>query len=264
MTDERSQAGGARAAERERPSPDAPGGGPPGPGSVDYESTPLSRAEYISAVVHLYRGELSRANSWRIRLDNTTNWAVLTTAGILTFTFGEESHSHFVLLVGMAMVSIFLGFEARRFRFADVWRARVRKIEENFYGPILRRDPVSPESGWGELVADDLFHPSFKITRTTALRMRFKRNYWPIYSVLLISWMLKLALHPEPAQGWSELRFRLAMGGLLPWWLPVAYVSVFVAAAAWLLLLTKRAPQVEEEYWSESHDEGQEVPLIDL
>ena len=53
----------------------------------EYESTPLSRQEYISAIVHLYRGEMSRATAWRIRLDTTTNWAVLTTAGLLAFAF---------------------------------------------------------------------------------------------------------------------------------------------------------------------------------
>ena len=244
--------------------PSAAGGPTHGADAVDYESTPLSRAEYITAIVHLYRGELNRANAWRIRLDNTTNWAVLTTAGILTFAFGEEAHSHFVLLVGMAMISIFLGFEARRFRFADVWRARVRKIEENFYGPILRRDPVSPERQWGELVAEDLFHPSFKISRMTSVRMRLKRNYWPIYGVLMISWALKLALHPTPATGWEEIRLRLGMGGLLPWWFPVVYVGVFLVAGIYVMIFTKRAPQVESEYWSESHDDGEKVPLIDL
>jgi uncharacterized membrane protein len=34
---------------------------------VDYESTPLTRQEYISAIVHLYRGELDRATTWRLR-----------------------------------------------------------------------------------------------------------------------------------------------------------------------------------------------------
>ena len=29
-------------------------------------------------------------------------------------------------------------------------------LEENFYAPILRRDPSSPLERWGELVADDL------------------------------------------------------------------------------------------------------------
>ena len=79
---------------------------------VDYESTPLTRAEYIAAIVHLYRGELYRANSWRIRLDNTTNWAILTAAGLLTFTFGDKEHSHWVLLLGLLLVAVFHLFEA--------------------------------------------------------------------------------------------------------------------------------------------------------
>jgi uncharacterized membrane protein len=236
---------------------------PPDPPPVDYESTPLTRAEYIAAIVHLYRGELHRANAWRLRLDLTTNWAVLTTAGMLTFAFGDPAHSHWALLGGMGLVTVFHGFEARRFRFADVWRARVRKIEENFYGPILRRDPVSPERSWGLLVAEDLFHPSFKISRRTALRARLRRNYWPIYTVLVLSWGLKVLVHPAPATQWGELRDRLAMG-LLPWWLPLAYVSCFLVGGALLLLLTPPAPRTEEEYWSVHATAGEPVALIDL
>ncbi len=90
-----------------------------GTAKTDLESTPLTRQEYISAVVHLYRGELHRSTSWRIRLDSTTNWAVLTTAGLLTFSFREGGHSHWVLLTGVALITVFLAFEARRFRMAE-------------------------------------------------------------------------------------------------------------------------------------------------
>ena len=170
-----------------------PPGGPDDSAPVDYESTPVSRSEYITAIVHLYRGELYRATSWRIRLDHTTNWAVLTTAGLLSLSFGSnELHSHVVLLIGMGLISVFWLFEARRYRFADIWYSRVRKIEENFYGPLLRRDPASPERHWGLLVAEDMFNPSFKISRLEALRARFIRNYWAIYLVMLMAWIAKL------------------------------------------------------------------------
>jgi uncharacterized membrane protein len=33
----------------------------------------------ITALAHLYRGELYRNTVWRTRLDTTTNWAVVTT-----------------------------------------------------------------------------------------------------------------------------------------------------------------------------------------
>lgn len=196
--------------------------------TADYESTPLTRPEYISAIVHLYRGELDRATTWRLRLDATTNWAVLTTAGLLSFAFGVESHSHLVLLIGLAMVSVFWMIEARRYRYADIWYARVRKIEENFYGPILRRDPVSPRREWGQVVAEDLFRPTFRVSRWYALKKRLLRNYWAIYLVLVGSWVVKLLAHPSGASSWSEIRARLEVG-FLPWWLPLCALGVFVA-----------------------------------
>jgi uncharacterized membrane protein len=202
---------------------------------VDYESTPLTRQEYISAIVHLYRGELDRATTWRLRLDATTNWAIITTAGVLSYSFGGQQHSHLGPLLGVALVSVFWMIEARRYRYADIWYARVRKIEENFYGPILRRDPVSPRREWGQLVADDLFHPSFKVSRAYALRKRLLRNYWPIFLVLIGAWGTKLIAHPTPTHGWPEVRTRLEVG-LLPWWLPVALVGSFLLLVLWLIV----------------------------
>jgi len=202
--------------------------------AADYESTPLTRQEYISAIVHLYRGELDRATTWRLRLDATTNWAVITTAGVLSYSFGGEQHSHLGPLLGVALVSVFWMIEARRYRYADIWYARVRKIEENFYGPILRRDPVSPRREWGQLVADDLFRPRFKVTRAFALRKRLLRNYWPIFLVLLGAWAMKIIVHPTPAQKWEDVRANLE-GGLLPWWVPLALVACFLAFVAWVI-----------------------------
>jgi len=34
-----------------------------------FEDYPLTRSEYISAMVHFYRGERSRADAWRSRLE---------------------------------------------------------------------------------------------------------------------------------------------------------------------------------------------------
>ncbi len=228
----------------------------------DYESTPLSRQEYIAAIVHLYRGELHRANSWRIRLDQTTNWAVLTTAGLLTFSFGDGTHSQWVIVIGMGLITLLLFFEARRFRFFDVWRARVRKIEENFYGPILRRDPASPEAHWGELVARDLLAPRFKITRFAAVRARLVRNYWAIYAVLFVTWVVHVLTHPQPAQSWDEIRAHLS-GGLVPWWVPVACVSTVILGLVATYVFAPRSPESEREYWSDRSDDSSELDLID-
>jgi len=229
---------------------------------VDLESEPLTRPEYISAIVHLYRGELHRSNAWRIRLDNTTNWAILTTAGLLTFSFGEGQHSHWTLLAGMALVSTFLTFEARRFRLADVWRARVRMIEENFYGPLLRRSMDSPEALWGNMVADDLFRPKYKITHLQAIRLRLLRNYWPIYSVLLLAWCVHVTLLPVEAESWAEVRTHLS-AGLIPWWGSLAYIGSFLVAGLCIVILPPKAPQTEMEHWSNPTLGTGENPILD-
>ena len=230
---------------------------------ADYESTPLSRTEYIAAMVHLYRGELYRSNSWRLRLDNTTNWAVITTAGLLTFSFSDPKHSHWTLLFGLALISVFLGFEARRFRFAHMWRSRVRMIEENFYGPILRRNLASPEEKWGELVADDLFRPRFKISRMAALRTRVVRNYWAIYAVILTAWVVKVLAHPGAAHTFVDIQDRL-MTGALPWWSPLAYVASFLIAVSLLVAFGPRTPRNELQYWTEDYVDPDDQALIDI
>ncbi len=232
------------------------------PPATDYESQPLTRAEYVSAIVHLYRGELYRANTWRIRLDTTTNWAILTTAGLLSYSFGSTNHSHWILLVGVLLVSALLGYEARRFRFFDVWRARVRKIEENFYGPILRRDPVSPDREWGRRVAEDLLNPQFKITFLAALRARFLRNYWVMYMVLLMAWLLKVLLHPVEAHSWADLRANLAAGPIA-WWVPVIFSLLLLAAILALFFLAPKAPRSEDAYWSSDRD-NEDLSLLDV
>jgi uncharacterized membrane protein len=216
---------------------------------ADYESSPLSRSEYIAALVHLYRGELDRATTWRIRLDNTTNWAVLTTAGMLSLTFGDRDHTHLVLLVGLLLLSVFWVFEARRYRFADIWYHRVRRIEENFYGPILRRDPVSPLASWGELVAEDLFRPRFKVTRMQALRMRLLRNYGYLLAVVIVAWAIKVVVHPVPARTWEEVRLHLEFGAV-PWWVPPGLVAGFVLACLALLVFGPRKESSEQDRWN--------------
>ena len=226
---------------------------PPPP--ADYEATPLSRSEYIAAIVHLYRGELNRADSWRIRLDATTNWAILTVAGLLTFTFDRPENSHWGLLMGLALIAVFHAFESRRFRLWHVWRTRVRMIEENFYGPILRRDLKSPDEGWGKLVAQDLFEPTFKLSRLHALRSRFLRNYWAIYGAIALAWAAKIFVLRPPGVGVREAL--TAGSGVLPWWSGLVYIGTFLTLLILLAVHRPRRPQAEAEYFNmDSSDEG--------
>lgn len=224
------------------------------PARADYEAEPLTRQEYIMAIVHLYRGEVYRATVQRTRLDMTTNWAVLTTAGLLAFSFRADSNPHWALLIGMLLVTLFLSYEARRYQMFDVWRSRVRKIEENFYGPILRRNPVSPHREWGDRVARDLFLPRYKTSFIVAMRARLLRNYWGIYAVLLLSWVLKVVIYPHEAHSWAELQTNLSFG-MIPWWVPLCYVAAFLGTLVSIIVFVPSTPPADnpnEESWTAS------------
>jgi uncharacterized membrane protein len=214
---------------------------------TSFEDYPLTRPEYISALVHLYRGEVARANVWRSRLDTTTNWAVLTTMGLLSFGFNTPANSHASMLVGMIMVTNFLLLEARRYRVCDVWNSRLRMIEENFYGPILTRDLASPRVQWGELVAADLLHPHYKISYWQAIRARLVRNYTALYALLLIAWLVKVAIHPESVFHGGHLAANIALGPI-PWWVVVCFAAILYSALVVLLLLVRRVVQPESEW----------------
>ncbi|MBK9385002.1 MAG: DUF2270 domain-containing protein [Planctomycetes bacterium] len=241
-------------------------------GAVDLESTPITRPEYIAAIVHLYRGELSRANLWRLRLDTTTNWAIFSTAAMLSFAFAEAYHTHLSLLLGMLLILVFLGYEARRFRIFDVWRSRARMIEENFYGPILRRRLQSPKRGWGRLVAEDLLHPSFKITFWQAFRARLLRNYLAIFLIVYLAWWLKILMHPVAAgtrEGESllaGLRSNIEAGqSPIPWWITVAFASGLLLFLALSVLVVPPHPHGSPDaaYWPRE-EEQDEHPLSPL
>jgi uncharacterized membrane protein len=216
---------------------------PPTPSFEDY---PLTRQEYIAAVVHFYRGELAHADAWRARLDPTTNWAVVTTGGMLSFAFSNPSHSHVTLLLADLLVIIFLSFEARRFRYYDVWRSRVRMIEENFFIPILLRNLVSPRARWSEWVAQDLDRPKFKKTFLEAVGVRLRYNYIWIFLVILVAWIAKLNVHPTAA--WSPMVvLRRAAIGPVPGALILGMVAAFYALAIWLALRAGRERGVIDE-----------------
>ncbi|MBN1825671.1 MAG: DUF2270 domain-containing protein [Candidatus Eisenbacteria bacterium] len=221
----------------------------PTPKEGCYEDRPLGRSEYITAMVHLYRGELQRANSWRLRLDHTTNWAIIAVIGLLSFTFGTPDHPHILLVFGMYMVFTFLSLEARRFRFFDVWRSRVRLIEENFYAPILRRELDSPYESWGKLVAEDLLRPSFKMSFAQALRARLVRNYSPLFLVLLACWFLKVLIHPIPVAKTGDFLRNIALGPI-PWFVSILLLCPLYGTIVYLIFFVKKGRVSEMDWWT--------------
>lgn len=215
---------------------------------VDLERSLLTRAEYISATVHLYRGEMHRATAWRVRLDNTTNWAILSTGGLLTFSFGHPESSHQVLLLGHVLLFSFLWIESRRYRFFDVWRSRVRKIEVNFFSPLLTRRLVSPDPFWGDAIAIDLNSPHFKMSRWRALHLRLRANYLILFVTLTAAWFSKIFLHPVPMKDFNLVLQRLDVD-LLPGRASIGLVVLFYVFLGLLYFIQGTAITIRGREW---------------
>jgi uncharacterized membrane protein len=160
-------------------------------------------------MAHLYRAEVQRSTAWRTRLDTTTNWALTATAAVVSFAFGVNA-PHSTLLVGVLLVLTFLGVEARRYRYYDMWARRVRLIESGYLSPLVRREPI-PGDFYGSL-ANELSRPRLRISNLESLAFRLRRTYFPILALLLAAWPLKLDHHPYPAGSFGEVLDRADIG----------------------------------------------------
>jgi uncharacterized membrane protein len=178
----------------------------------------MSSVEITTAMVHFYRGEVQRSNTWRNRLDTTTNWAVLSAGAMLSFAFSSPSSPHFVIPMNSILVAVFLLMEARRYRYYEIWASRVRVIETGYYAPMLASDAVPRDQEWASHLASDLLTPHFTISVWEAIGRRLRRNYVWIFALLALSWNLKVYLYPSPAPNFDEFLTRATVG-LVPGWL---------------------------------------------
>jgi uncharacterized membrane protein len=214
------------------------------PGQARLAAAPVPlRAQFsaadMGALAHLYRGEMYRSKIWRTRLDTTTNWAIVTTGIALSLTFHDERASPLPLVLVGLLVVVFLIFEARRYRYFDVWRVRVRVMEKHFFGPILRGQGMRVESGWNEALARDYQGLCFHISFLEAAGRRLRRNYSWILGIQVVAYAGKLAIHPEPLSSFAELWQRAAIGPI-PGQLVLLAGLLFHGAWLALALLTLR------------------------
>lgn len=174
-------------------------------------SRKLSPGEFNTAMVHLYRGEVQRSNTWRNRLDTTTNWAVITAGATLSFAFSSAENPHFVIPLNSLLVAFFLFMEARRYRYYEIWASRVRMIETGYFAQMLAPGSA-PDTKWAKNLYDDLLTPHFTISQREAVGRRLRRNYLWIFLLLAASWVLKVYLHPQPARDFDDFMARAAVG----------------------------------------------------
>jgi uncharacterized membrane protein len=178
-----------------------------------YRGYKLKASEFVTAMVHLFRAEVQRANVWRQRLDTTTNWAVVSTGAVLSIAFSQPDSHHSVIILNMFLVTWFLLTESRRYRYYELWSYRIRLMETDFYAAMLV-PPFHPSPEWAESLAENLLSPSFPISSWEAFGRRLRRNYLFIYLILGVAWLAKNWLFPNPPVGMTEYVARAAIGSI--------------------------------------------------
>lgn len=203
-----------------------------------------------AVLAHFYRAVVMHMDVWRQRMDATTNWAAATTAAMVTFSFSASESPHFVLLLAIGFNCTFLVMESRRYQIFDLWRKRFRILNRNLIAPVLTGDEreISEErtAALTEL-ARDLGSLVPRIRLTQAAGYRIRRNYGYLFAVSLVSWILKLEVHPTPTGQIGELVQRAAIG-VLPGFLVVAMVVAMVMVLTLMALL---APSEQMQDWND-------------
>ncbi|MCB1545655.1 MAG: DUF2270 domain-containing protein [Rhodoblastus sp.] len=204
------------------------------------EPHPDFNAAELGAVAHLYRGEVYRSTIWRTRLDNTTNWTIVTMGIALSSTYSSAEASPLPLLLVGLLIAFFLNMEARRYRYFNVWRARARWMETHLYAPILRGEEYNER--WRDVLARDYTNPVHHISLARAMGRRFRRNYGWILLIQTVAYYGKLAIHPTPAASFREMVSRAAVGPA-PGWVVLAagvvYIGGWCAFGWWTLTLDR-------------------------
>ncbi|MCB8819942.1 DUF2270 domain-containing protein [Microvirga rosea] len=211
---------------------------------------PATSTEFITVLVHYHRAEIARMAGWRDRIDRTTNWAITVVAAMLSVSLSTPTAHHGVLLFAMVLVLLLLVIEARRYRFFDVYRNRVRRLERNYYAQIF-----APEEGttdeWIHRLGDDLRRPLFLTSQSQAISRRLRRNYCWMFLILLFAWLVKTTFI-RMQESAAETHLVASVGewvrnaaiGPAPGWLVIAAVTIFYG---WILHATLRKPMGEGE-----------------
>ena len=211
-----------------------------------YRGYKMRPAEFNTAWVHYYRAEIQRSNTWRTRLDATTNWAVLTVAAAISFALSSPNNHYGVIILDMMLITLFLWIEARRYRYYEI----VELSSQANRGQFLCRDaratcptPTPPgPNGWPGLFRE----PKFPISLWEAFGRRLRRNYLWIYFILDGAWALKSYIHPAPAASLSEFLDRSSLE-VVPGLLMMGLGLLFNGLLIFLAVFTTRLKNASGE-----------------
>lgn len=204
---------------------------------------------YVNALSHFYRGELGRIMIWRQRLDVTTTWAITTSTTIIGFAFSIREVPHIIFFFNLALVWIMLWIEARRYRFYDAFRGRVRMLEAHFLVPMISQSPKILDGEWRRLVCEDLILPSFKISKLEAVARRLKRNYAFIFGFVMLAWTLKIFIHTkEPIRSFADFYHAMAVQQLPAWLGFGVYIGTILAISLLMIFMLRSSSEEVNEF----------------
>jgi uncharacterized membrane protein len=156
----------------------------------------------------------------------------------------------------MLLITLLLMIEARRYRFFDVYRDRVRLLECHYFAEAIN-SVGEPDENWTVRLASDLKSPRFNISLLAAMTRRLRRNYVWMFLILLLAWLLKIStpvLQPEGVLvGWREPFVNIlssAAAGPVP---GVAVLGLVTLLYAWLGWMVLQADNEDEATGGEVH-----------
>jgi uncharacterized membrane protein len=203
-------------------------------------------AGFHTAIAHLYRGEMQRMTVWRQRLDITSNWAILLTVALITFTLGSSEVPHYTLLLGLALIGISVLFEGRRYCHLHHSGWRLYLIERGYFSDLLDPKDAAPLGHWRATLAEDLRRPRLLLSWFAGTRVRLRRNYLLIFYFVTGAWVTKVFMHAERPVTTAKIYEQLAVGELIPPWFVAVTAFLFVVAATGLALTCPRAENIEK------------------
>lgn len=185
----------------------------------------------LRLVSDFYRGSVNQTTNSQNRIDQTTNWAITLIAALLSVVLSSPDVPAYLLLVGIVVLCVFLSYEVRRYRFYDLYRSRVRFVEENVVANAL--DPSGVEHAhWREELGGDLRTPTFKVSVREALSRRVRRIYGLLFAVLGVAWLAKGTLF-TPEASWVESMAVPGVSGVVVAGALAGFYVLVAAVALW-------------------------------
>ena len=168
--------------------------------------SPINLPEsYFGFIYHYYRAEIYRETNWRNRLDATTNWSIVVSAGIISLSFSNENISHLAIIINYLIIWFFLYIESRRFRYYSVLRRRTRILEKFILAPLFAKEQVPTDYQDALLkLHHSLTTPKVTISLIESLAWRIRRIYMFLFPIIFLAWAAKVSISPFKAENMAD------------------------------------------------------------